>query len=60
MLTFADFEDKNPAHYGLKGSPTQVQRIFPPEKKTDREMFTGPSDELADALLALLKNKKFI
>ncbi len=60
VLTFADFEDKNPAHYGLKGSPTQVQRIFPPEKKTDREMFTGPSDELADALLALLKNKKFI
>ena len=60
VLTFADFEDKDPAHYGLKGSPTQVQRIFPPEKKTDREMFTGPSDELADALLTLLKNRKFI
>ncbi len=60
VLTFADLEDKNPAHYGLKGSPTQVQKIFPPEKKTDREMFAGASDELADTLLTLLKNKKFI
>ena len=60
VLTFVDFEDGDPTHYGLKGSPTQVQKIFPPEKKTDREMFTGPSDTLADGLVMLLKNKKFI
>lgn len=60
VLSFPDFEDRDPAHYGLKGSPTQVQRIFPPEKKTDREMFTGSSDELADAMVDLLKSKKFI
>ena len=60
VLTFADLEDRDPAHYGLKGSPTQVQKIFPPEKKTDREMFTGSSEELTDSLLTLLRNKKFI
>lgn len=60
VLTFADFDDRNPAHYGLKGSPTQVQKIFPPEKKTDREMCTGSPDRLADTLLSLLKTKKFI
>ena len=60
VLTFADFDDRNPAHYGLKGSPTQVQKIFPPEKKTDREMCTGSPDQLADTLLSLLKTKKFI
>ena len=60
VLTFVDFDDRNPAHYGLKGSPTQVQKIFPPEKKTDREMCTGSPDQLADILLSLLKTKKFI
>ena len=42
VLTFADFEDKNPTHYGLKGSPTQVQKIFPPEKKTDPKSWRIP------------------
>ena len=32
ILTFAldDMDDQDQDHYGLKGSPTQVQRIFPP------------------------------
>ena len=60
VLTFADFEDKDPAHYGLKGSPTQVQRIFPPEKNTDKEILNGSAEELADSLFGILKDKKFV
>lgn len=59
-LTFADFEDKDPNHYGLKGSPTQVQKIFPPEKNSNRVMVNGTSDELAEKVCSILKEKKFI
>ena len=45
---------------GLKGSPTQVERIFPPEKNTDKQVFQGTGDELGKELAALLKAKKFI
>ena len=60
VLTFADLEDRDPNHYGLKGSPTQVQKVFPPEKKTDRIMLNGTGKELAEKLCTLLKEKKFI
>lgn len=59
-LTFADFEDQDATHYGLKGSPTQVQKVFPPEKNSDRTIINGTSEELADKLCNLLKEKKFV
>ncbi len=58
-LTFADFEDQNPNHYGLKGSPTQVQKVFPPEKNSDAFKYTGNSNELAEKMYSLLVEKKF-
>lgn len=60
VFTFADFEDQNENHYGLKGSPTQVQKVFPPEKNTEREIISGSSEEAAEALFETLKAKKFI
>ena len=33
FLSLDDMEDQDERHYGLSGSPTQVVRIFPPEKK---------------------------
>lgn len=60
VLTLADMEDTNASHYGLKGSPTQVQKIFPPEKKSDRTMFRGTKDELAQSFVKVLKDRKFI
>ena len=41
ILTLDDFMDGNPEHYGLSGSPTQVERIFPPENNIQREIWTG-------------------
>lgn len=60
VLTLADLPDKDPSHYGLKGSPTQVQKVFPPEKNTNRELYQGSGAELTDKLYGLLETKKFI
>lgn len=57
-LTLADMEDTDPAHYGLSGSPTQVQRIFPPESNHKQEKWTGTGPELAGRLFGLLKEQK--
>lgn len=60
FLTFADFDDQNPDHYGLSGSATQVERIFPPEKTAQKQTLTGDSDTQAQALYALLLDKKIL
>lgn len=60
FISFADFEDQNPDHYGLTGSATQVERIFPPEKNSQKQSIVGNSDEQADALFNLICDKKLI
>ena len=60
FLTFADFQDQDPSHYGLTGSATQVERIFPPEKNTQKVTITGNSECQADALFDLLCRKKML
>ncbi len=59
ILTLADLEDKDEMHYGLNGSPTQVQRIFPPEVNAHREMWDGTAMELTDQLYHKLLELKF-
>ena len=60
FLTFADFEDQNTDHYGLSGSATQVERIFPPEKLSQKQTVEGDADTQAEALYALLLEKKML
>lgn len=60
MFTLNDMEDKDELHYGLNGSPTQVQRIFPPTSDKTRETWTGEGEELADRIFDVLKKRKFI
>ena len=60
FLTFADFGDQNPDHYGLSGSATQVERIFPPEKVAQKHNVTGNSDAQSNALFQLLLEKKML
>ena len=60
FLTFADFDDQNPDHYGLSGSATQVERIFPPEKVAQKHTVTGDPDTQAQALYGLLHQKKML
>ena len=59
-LTFADFEDQDADHYGLTGSATQVERIFPPEKISQKQVLEGDASQLADALHTLLRDKKML
>jgi electron transfer flavoprotein beta subunit len=59
VFTFDDMEDRDENHYGINGSPTQVQRIFPPESNTDRELWTGSGPELTDKLMKKLIELKF-
>ena len=59
-LTFADFGDQNPDHYGLSGSATQVERIFPPEKVAQKFNVEGDADTQAQALYELLGRKKML
>ena len=60
FLTFADFEDQNPDHYGLSGSATQVERIFPPEKVSQKQTWDSDAETQAQALFALLGDKKML
>lgn len=55
-----DMADADPEHYGLSGSPTQVQRIFPPEPHGERELWTGDGAQLTQRLFDKLSNMKFI
>ena len=58
VITFADVEDQDENHYGLKGSATQVERIFEPEKRQDKKVFKD--GDLANITFDILKDKKFI
>jgi len=60
FLTFRDFDDQDADHYGLSGSATQVERIFPPAKNEEKETIEGTAEEQADKLFALLQSKKML
>ena len=58
VITFNDVEDKDESHYGLKGSATQVERIFEPDKRQDKQMFD--KGDLSKTVFDILKEKKYI
>lgn len=59
MLGVADI-GADVASLGLKGSPTQVRKIFAPTARADRKMFEGSPGEQVEALIAELKKIKCI
>ena len=60
FISFADFEDQNPDNYGLSGSATQVERIFPPEKNTEKHIISGNAEDKTEGLFGLIKDRKLI
>ncbi len=60
FFTFDDFDDKDASHYGLTGSATQVERIFPPEKNDQKYTIGGDSKNQTEELYQLLRSKKMI
>ncbi|ADH85983.1 electron transfer flavoprotein subunit beta/FixA family protein [Desulfurivibrio alkaliphilus] len=53
-LSAADI-DADPAQIGLPGSPTQVVRVFSPQARGERTIFTGSIDEQVTQLARELK-----
>lgn len=53
-MTAADI-GADPQCIGLAGSPTQVVRVFAPEPRGDRQVFSGSVEEQVDQLVACLK-----
>ncbi len=60
ILGLKDFKDQDKNKYGLKGSPTQVIRIFPPETEREKELWQGTGEALAKKICDKLLQKKFI
>jgi len=60
VLSLESLQDRNENNYGLNGSPTQVERIFPPEVKAEHILWEGQPEELAEKAFHLLKTEKFI
>ena len=60
VFNSAQLDGLDASRCGLKGSPTQVERIFPPESGGDRQLFEGDGDTLAEGLYQLLSGRKFV
>ena len=50
----------DPHKLGLEGSPTRVDRIFPPPARAKGEMFSGSAVELASKFVEILKKERVI
>lgn len=59
-IGLADLPDTDPGKYGLKGSPTQVIRVFPPEGHGDKETWQDSPEELSNKILNKLNELKFL
>lgn len=59
-ISMDDLEDRDPNHYGLNGSPTQVEEIFPPHKQTNSVEIKGTHQEMAEEMFHILKESKFL
>lgn len=60
ILRFEDLQDKNEAHYGSKGSPTAVKRIFAPPPRDEKITLQGTPSEKAEQLADILFDKKIL
>jgi electron transfer flavoprotein beta subunit len=60
IIAFGDLSNQDEKKYGLNGSPTQVQRIFPPEANNHREMWKDNAGNLTDKLFSKIKELKFV
>lgn len=60
VFTMEDYKDQDKKHYGLSGSPTSVEKVFPPDKNTERKTLTGEASDIAKSLYDEFKEKKIV
>lgn len=58
--SLTDLADAVPEHYGLRGSPTQVERIFPPPAREAGQRWALPPEETADRLYGALVDLRLL
>ena len=59
-VTFEKLFDSDESKYGLKGSPTQVEKMFNPIKDNRRVMLDNNDGSYVEKLKEILKDRKFI
>lgn len=59
-LSLDELTDTDEAHYGITGSPTQVERVFAPEAFVEQVLWDGPPLENAECLCTMLAEQKYI
>ena len=59
-VSLSQFEDQDPEHYGLSGSPTQVEEIFLPQHQQKFIKLEGSGKDLAEQIKDILKENNYI
>lgn len=60
IFTAQDLGGAKQEFFGLSGSPTQVERIFAPKNKQQREIWQGVAHQLSTKLLVKLQELRFL
>jgi len=60
ILTYKDLAGGEEEFFGLDGSPTQVERIFPPQHDIKQEIWQGSATKLAQCTIAKLKELRYL
>ncbi len=60
FVSMDDFQVQNPDNYGLSGSATQVERIFPLEKNQEKCSIDGDASAQAEGVFNLIRDRKLI
>ncbi len=60
MVTLKDLPDQNVDHYGLNGSPTQVEEIFPPSNDMETVTINETPEKAAEAVFEILKERRYV
>lgn len=60
LVTLADLDDSDELHYGLNGSATKVEKIFPPERTQKEPVMHLESHAAAEKILGIIEAAKVI
>lgn len=58
IISLDDFADRDESKYGLSGSPTRVERIFPPEANIHRIIWECEPEELVENMFETMEELK--
>ncbi len=58
VMTLHDLPDQDSSHYGLDGSPTQVEKIYPPVHQTQHQLHQGSAQQVTARFLQQLETEK--